>query len=271
MNATDTKKLSPAQREVYEHYNEVARASQVLDNSQAHHYTCEQAEALPQAACSASRGCGNPLSKAELRSGERVLDLGSGGGIDTLIAAQQVGRKGHVYGLDMSPDMLELARRNAAEAGAKNVSFLEGMLEAIPLPDASVDVVTSNCVINLCDDKAAVLREAFRVLVPGGRFLVADMVLLRPELPPAQARAAATILGCTNGVLAVQEYTRIMEDAGFIQVSVELRASAPWRQLEEKAAKHGREALLASLDPRQAHDAIASAYISGRKASESAR
>jgi SAM-dependent methyltransferase len=265
MSEAAREQLSESQREVYQHYGEVARAADELDNSQIHHYAPEQAEALPQAACSASRGCGNPLSQLSLQPGERLLDLGCGGGIDALLAARQVGESGHVYGLDMSPDMLELARRNAEEADATNISFLEGMLEAIPLPDASVDVVSSNCVINLCDDKSAVLREAFRVLASGGRFLVADM-LLCSELPAAQVRAAATIVGCTNGLLSAEEYRSTMAAVGFSEVSIEIRARVPWRQLEEKAAKHQRQPLLAHLDPQQVHDAIASAYISGRKA-----
>jgi ubiquinone/menaquinone biosynthesis C-methylase UbiE len=193
------------------------------------------------------------------------LDLGCGGGIDVLLAARQVGGSGHVYGLDMTPEMLALAERNAAEAAVSNVSFIGGLIEDIPLPSGSVDVVTSNCVINLSDDKGAVLREAWRVLVPGGRIVVADIVLERPGLPAAMRRAAACILGCTNDVLTIREYEGLMREAGFGEVVVEPYRRSSWQSLEAKAERRGQQALLAQLDPQQVDDALASAYITGRK------
>jgi SAM-dependent methyltransferase len=165
----------------------------------------------------------------------------------------------------MTPEMLELARRNAAESAVTNVSFISGFIEDIPLPDASVDVVTSNCVINLSDDKGAVLREAWRVLAPKGRFIVADMILEKPDLPASMRKTAAFILGCTNDVLSVGEYDALMRKAGFVEVSIEPWRRAPWRSFETRANKHGQEALLAQLDPRQVHDALASAYVRGHK------
>ncbi|MDR1184108.1 MAG: methyltransferase domain-containing protein [Coriobacteriales bacterium] len=265
MNPIQSTELSESQRTVREHYGEVACHADQLNNSQAHHYSTTDQEALPVQACSASRGCGNPLTQAELREGERVLDLGCGGGIDVLLAAPQVGSSGHIYGLDMTPEMLELAKRNAVEGAVTNVSFISGFIENIPLPDGSVDVVTSNCVINLSDDKGAVLREAWRVLAPKGRFIVADMILEKPELPASMRKTAAFILGCTNDVLTIDEYANLMQKAGFVEVYIEPWHRTPWRSFETKANKHGQETLLAQLDPQQVHDALASAYIRGRK------
>ncbi|MDR2197063.1 MAG: methyltransferase domain-containing protein [Coriobacteriales bacterium] len=257
--------LSQSQRRIREHYGAVAGNAEALDNSQIHHYSRSEQQRLPYSACSVSRGCGNPLSRAALKPGERVLDLGCGGGIDVLLAAEQVGRSGCIYGLDMTSEMLELARRNAAQAGVKNVSFIQGLIEDIPLANGAVDVVISNCVINLSDEKASVLREAWRVLAPGGRFVVADVVLVRPELPPAMRTAAAIILGCTNGVLTVGEYEALMTEIGFEGVLVEAHHSTPWQRLEDKAKRQGQNDLLADLDPQLAHEALAAAYIFGEK------
>jgi SAM-dependent methyltransferase len=261
--------LSAAQRAIRAHYGEVAAQAPAaaLDFGQACHYAYsdEQRSALPSQACSASRGCGNPLARADLREGERVLDLGCGGGIDVLLAAPQVGAGGHIYGLDMTPRMLDLARDNATAAGVDNVSFISGLIENVPLPDAAVDVVTSNCVINLSDDKLAVLREAYRVLVSGGRFVVADMVLVRPELPAEQRARAASLVGCTNGVLTVEEYRELMEAAGFVEIAVEPYAALSWENVAAKATQRGREDELAALDPRLVHQALAAAYVFGRK------
>jgi SAM-dependent methyltransferase len=265
MKPSQSVELSESQRTIREHYGEVACRADQLNNSQAHHYSVTDQDALPVQACSASRGCGNPLAQARLQEGERVLDLGCGGGIDVLLAAPQVGSSGHIYGLDMTPEMLELAEHNAAENAVTNVSFISGFIEDIPLPDSSVDVVTSNCVINLSDDKGAVLREAWRVLVSGGRFIVADMILEKPELPASMRKIAAFILGCTNDVLTVDAYTDLMRKAGFTEISIEPYRRTPWRSLETKANKQGQEALLAQLEPQQVHDAIVSAYIKGHK------
>jgi L-amino acid N-acyltransferase YncA/2-polyprenyl-3-methyl-5-hydroxy-6-metoxy-1,4-benzoquinol methylase len=175
---------------------------------------------LPGGALRASLGCGNPVAVAELRAGETVLDLGSGGGIDVLLSARRVGPYGKVYGLDASPDMIELARRNAAEAGAANVEFLHGTIEDIPLPGQAVDVIISNCVVNLSDDKAAVLAEAFRVLRPGGRLGISDMV----TDDPVRRGAAERRVGCEAGALSVPEYRDLLLATGFVGATITLTA-----------------------------------------------
>jgi arsenite methyltransferase len=175
--------------------------------------------ALPDAAVLASLGCGNPLAVADLRPGERVLDLGSGGGIDVLLSAQRVGPEGFAYGLDMTDEMLELARRNAAEAGATNVEFRKGEIEAIPLPDSAVDVVISNCVVNLSADKAAVLREVARVLRPGGRIGISDVVADDTLTPPERA-TRGSYAGCIAGALSFTEYRAGLEAVGLVDIDV---------------------------------------------------
>jgi arsenite methyltransferase len=180
---------------------------------------------LPEQAVQASLGCGNPLAVAELRDGERVLDLGSGGGIDVLLSARRVGPSGFAYGVDMTDEMLELARANAAKAGAVNVEFLKGEIEALPLPDAAVDVVISNCVINLSTDKPAVLAEMFRVLVPGGRIGISDVVAA-DHMSPADRAAAGSYVGCIAGALTRAEYLAGLAAAGFTGASVRFTAQA---------------------------------------------
>src|SRR3990172_8573926 len=175
---------------------------------------------IPAAAVLASLGCGNPTALAELRPGETVLDLGSGGGIDVLLSAQRVGPTGKAYGLDMTDEMLALARANQRAAGVENVEFLKGDIEAIPLPDASVDVIISNCVINLSADKGQVLREAFRVLKPGGRFAVSDIVI-RGAMPEAVKQNMELWVGCVAGALEDQEYRRLLAAAGFGAIEIE--------------------------------------------------
>jgi SAM-dependent methyltransferase len=175
---------------------------------------------LPETAVLASLGCGNPTAVAELREGETVLDLGSGGGIDVLLSAKRVGPAGTAYGLDMTDEMLALARRNAAEAGATNVHFLKGEIEAIPLAADSVDVVISNCVVNLSTDKPAVLREVFRVLAPGGRVGISDVVA-EDRLSPAERAERGSYAGCIAGALAKGEYEAGLAEAGFEAISVE--------------------------------------------------
>ncbi|MDZ7779967.1 MAG: arsenite methyltransferase [Gemmatimonadota bacterium] len=175
---------------------------------------------LPEKAVLASLGCGNPTALAELSEGEVVLDLGSGGGIDVLLSARRVGPTGKAYGLDMTDEMLELARHNAREAGATNVEFLKGDIEQIPLPDESVDVIISNCVINLSADKGRVLREAVRVLKPGGRFAVSDVVV-RGDIPPELRRSMELWVGCVAGALEEREFERLLREAGFENPSLE--------------------------------------------------
>ena len=183
-------------------------------------YDEAQTEGLPAEAVLASLGCGNPTALAELREGEVVLDLGSGGGIDVLLSARRVGTTGKAYGLDMTDDMLALARENQRKAGVENVEFLKGEIEAIPLPGNAVDVIISNCVINLSADKKKVLAEAFRVLRPGGRFAVSDIVL-RGELPEAAERSLALWTGCVAGALQEDQYRSLLTEAGFENVEVE--------------------------------------------------
>jgi arsenite methyltransferase len=184
-----------------------------------------ETDGLPEEAVLASLGCGNPIAVADLREGERVLDLGSGGGIDVLLSARRIGPSGFAYGVDMTDDMLELARRNAAKAGAQNVEFLKGQIEDLPLPDASVDVVISNCVINLSVDKPAVLAEMFRVLVPGGRIGISDMVA-EDHMSPADRAAVGSYAGCIAGALTRAEYLDWLTAAGFAGASVTFTAAA---------------------------------------------
>jgi arsenite methyltransferase len=178
-----------------------------------------ETDGLPEEAVLASLGCGNPLAVAELHEGERVLDLGSGGGIDVLLSARRVGPAGRAYGVDMTDDMLTLARANAAKAGATNVEFLKGEIEAVPLPDAAVDVVISNCVINLSTDKPAVLAETFRVLVPGGRIGISDVVA-EDHMTQADRAAAGSYVACIAGALTRSEYLAGLAAAGFSDASV---------------------------------------------------
>jgi arsenite methyltransferase len=183
-------------------------------------YSETEAAEIPEAAVLASLGCGNPTALAQLNAGEVVLDLGSGGGIDVLLSARRVGRTGFAYGLDMTDQMLELAEKNRVEAGAENVKFLKGHIEEIPLPDNSVDVIISNCVINLSADKDQVLREAFRVLKPGGRFAVSD-VIVDGELPEAVRADMEMYVGCVAGALEHNEYLEKLGAAGFVDASIE--------------------------------------------------
>src|SRR5581483_8186954 len=186
-------------------------------------YSDAETSGLPAEAIAASLGCGNPTALLALEPGETVLDLGSGGGIDVLLSARRVGPRGKVYGLDMTDEMLALARENQRKAGATNVEFLKGTIETIPLPDNSVDVIISNCVINLSRDKDAVLREAFRVLRPGGRFAVSDVVV-RGDVPAEIRRSMELWVGCIAGALEEGEYAAKLRAAGFADVEVE-----PWR------------------------------------------
>jgi ubiquinone/menaquinone biosynthesis C-methylase UbiE len=183
-------------------------------------YSAEQRGELPDAALLASLGCGNPTAVAELHEGETVLDLGSGGGIDVILSAKRVGPTGVAYGLDMTDEMLALARRNAAEAGVTNVHFLKGVIEQVPLPAESVDVVISNCVINLSVDKAAVLTEIARVLKPGGRVGVSDVVA-EDHLSADERAERGSYVGCIAGALSRSEYVAGLEASGFEEVSVE--------------------------------------------------
>jgi len=214
-------------------------------------YDGRDTDNLPAEAVRASLGCGNPTAMIDLGPGQTVLDLGSGGGIDVLLSAKRVGPTGKVYGLDMTDEMLSLARENQRKAGATNVEFLKGEIEAIPLPDASVDVIISNCVINLSADKDRVLREAFRVLTPGGRLAVSDVVV-RGHVPDDIRRSVELWIGCVAGALEEIQYRDKLIAAGFTGISIE-----PWRVYN--VADIG-------IDPdRVAKDAFASAFIRAEK------
>lgn len=184
-------------------------------------YSEAETQGIPVEALLASLGCANPMALANINPGEVVLDLGSGGGIDVLLSAKRVGPTGKAYGLDMTDEMLALAEKNKAEAGAENVEFLKGEIESIPLPDCSVDVIISNCVINLSTDKDQVLQEAFRVLKPGGRFAVADIVLTRPVSDTVKTHVGLWA-GCVAGALEINEYQSKLQDAGFTDAGVEI-------------------------------------------------
>lgn len=187
-------------------------------------YESLDAEELPSEAVLASLGCGNPIAVADLNAGETVLDLGSGGGIDVLLSAKRVGPTGKAYGLDMTDEMLELANKNKAEAGVDNVEFLKGYIEEVPLPDSTVDVVISNCVINLAADKQAVFREMFRVLKPGGRVGVSDVVAA-DELTTEQRAERGSYVGCIAGALSFAEYRAGLAEAGFTAVDLQVTHS----------------------------------------------
>ncbi len=220
-------------------------------------YSDTELNNLPIAAALASRGCGNPTALAELHVGEKVLDLGSGGGIDVLLSAQRVGPTGFAYGLDMTDAMLEVAERNRIEAGATNVAFLKGIIEAIPLPDESVDVVISNCVINLSADKSQVLREAYRVLNPGGRFAVSDIVI-QGSLPAIIQQDMEAWAGCIAGALEEETYRGLLTQAGFTGIEIEVTRHYGLQEVAESGASSAIVALSQSE-----RDELEGTFVSG--------
>jgi SAM-dependent methyltransferase len=224
-------------------------------------YSATETAGLPEDAVAVSLGCGNPTALVDLQPGQTVLDLGSGGGIDVLLSAKRVGPTGKVYGLDMTGDMLALARENQRKAGVTNVEFLEGTIEAIPLPDQSVDVIISNCVINLSVDKDTVLREAFRVLKPNGRFAVSDVVI-RGEMPAEIPRSMELWSGCVAGALRDDEYVAKLHAVGFADVDLE-----PWRvyQVTDARAFLAESGLDVDRIAPQIDGKVASAFIRARK------
>ncbi len=224
-------------------------------------YRAEDRAQVPERALEASLGCGNPTALARLNAGETVLDLGSGGGIDVLLSARRVGPGGKAYGLDMTGEMLALARENQRQAGIANAEFLRGEIENIPLPDASVDVVISNCVINLSADKDRVLREAFRVLKPGGRFAVSDVVV-RGEAPEAARRSMELWIGCIAGALEQRDYAAKLARAGFTDIEFEITRVYRVEDARQFLAAAGvdAEAIAAQVDSK-----FASAFIRARK------
>ena len=224
-------------------------------------YHQSETAGLPEGAVLASLGCGNPTALAELKPGETVLDLGSGGGIDVLLSARRVGPTGKAYGLDMTDDMLALARENQRKAGVSNVEFLKGEIENVPLPDNSVDVIISNCVINLSSDKRKTLKEAFRVLKPGGRFAVSDVVC-RGEIPAPVRRSMELWVGCVAGALEENEYRALLAEAGFKDVGVE-----PTRiyQFEDARAILEGVGLDAEVLAREVTGRVMGAFVRARK------
>jgi arsenite methyltransferase len=210
-------------------------------------YSLDETSAIPEDALAASLGCGNPTALASLAPGEVVLDLGSGGGIDVLLSARRVGPTGFAYGLDMTDEMLALAEKNRARQGATNVKFLKGQIEAIPLPDNTVDVVISNCVINLSGDKARVIGEAFRVLKPGGRFAVSDVVA-QGEVPLDLRRDMEAWVGCIAGALEETEYRHLLAEAGFRDVDLEVTRVYDPREIAERARGRWDESAFARFD-----------------------
>jgi arsenite methyltransferase len=224
-------------------------------------YSLDQMAELPEKAVLASLGCGNPTALAELSPGETVLDLGSGGGIDVLLSAKRVGPEGKAYGLDMTDEMLALARENQAKAGVKNVEFLKGEIENIPLPENTVDVIISNCVINLSGDKDSVLREAFRVLRAGGRFAVSDIVVLG-DVPADVRKSVELWTGCVAGALHQDEYCTKLKNAGFEQVDIEPTRIYQGQDIRNLLAGTGLNAdsIISKVDGK-----FASAFIRARK------
>ena len=223
-------------------------------------YSDTDAAQIPEAALLASLGCGNPTALAQLNPGEVVLDLGSGGGIDVLLSAKRVGPTGFAYGLDMTDEMLALAERNKSEAGAKNVAFLKGHIEEIPLPNNSIDVLISNCVINLSADKDQVLREAFRVLKPGGRFAVSDVVV-DGEIPDAVRHDMESYVGCVAGALERNDYLDRLVRAGFAEASIEPTRRYMFADLQASACSAEAIAALPESDRAALDGRIMGAFI----------
>ncbi len=226
-------------------------------------YNSAELGELPVAAALASLGCGNPTALAELKPGERVLDLGSGGGIDVLLSARRVGPTGFAYGLDMTDAMLELAERNRVEAGVENVRFLKGVIENIPLEAGSVDVVISNCVINLSADKGQVLREAYRVLAPGGRFAVSDVVFMG-HFPQAIRADLEAWAGCIAGALEEDTYRRLLSEAGFVDIEIEVTRRYSMQDVAASGAS-ASVAVLTDAERAELEGKFVSAFVRARK------
>ncbi|CAI4030760.1 Arsenite methyltransferase [Nitrospira tepida] len=238
-----------------------------LDPITSNLYGAHETDGLPTEALAASLGCGNPTALAELHPGETVLDLGSGGGIDVLLSAKRVGPSGKVYGIDMTDEMLALARENQAKAGVANVEFLKGEIEAIPLPDQSVDVIISNCVINLSGEKERVLAEAFRVLRPGGRLAVSDIVV-RGAVPAEIKKSMELWAGCVAGALEESEYRRLLAKAGFQDITIE--PTRIYRAEDAREFLAGMEADVARI-AAAVDGTFMSAFVRAEKPADSAR
>lgn len=227
-------------------------------------YTEEYLKDLPEDALKASIGCANPIFLANIQEGETVLDLGSGGGIDVFISAKYAGKTGKVYGLDMTDEMLELANANKAKSGFQNVEFIKGYIEDVPLEDSEVDVITSNCVINLSDDKRAVLKEAYRVLKEGGRVAIADVVELKSVRPDLRNNAQLWV-GCISGALSIETYKQILSDVGFKKIEITVVDSYTTDFLRNFAEEKGLQFDLSDADMKEIDNAFASAYVKAYK------
>ena len=224
-------------------------------------YDAEQEGQVPDLALKASLGCGNPTALADLKAGETVLDLGSGGGIDVLLSARRVGPRGRAFGLDMTDEMLALAEENKRKSGLQNVTFLKGDIDHIPLPDNSIDVIISNCVINLSGDKDRVLREAFRVLKPGGRFAVSDVVV-HGQVPPSIRKSMELWVGCVAGALSDSDYRTKLQTAGFTDITIE----DTWiYRVDDARAFLTAEALDVETLARDVEGKFASAFVRATK------
>jgi arsenite methyltransferase len=230
-------------------------------------YSDAEAGEVPDTALKASLGCGNPTALAELKPGETVLDLGSGGGIDVILSARRVGPTGKAYGLDMTDEMLALADENKRKSGVTNVEFLKGQIESVPLPDNSVDVIISNCVVNLSADKDRVLREAFRVLKPGGRFAISDVVV-RGEIPWALRRSIELWVGCVAGALSEDEYRSKLAAAGFGDIEIETTRAYDVEDARAFLAQSGLDAFAPLVDSMAplVTGKVTSAFVRARKA-----
>ena len=265
---------------VNQHYAEVANNVRAITQdenqscSSASSCSCKDARRLypeqvidgvPQATLLASRGCGNPFDRTCLKEGDTVLDLGCGGGIDVLLAAQKVGESGHVTGVDMTEEMLQIARENQALTNITNVDFVQGYLEHLPFDDNSFDCVISNCVINLCEDKSKVLAEALRVLKPLGCFVVADIAFDSAYYQAQSVDSAAAILGCTSGVLDIQQYRGILNQLGFLSSNIEIYRRYPYETLQEKAQQKGLQQDLAAYSPQYIDNAFCGVYVTAYK------
>jgi SAM-dependent methyltransferase len=227
-------------------------------------YSAEFIEGIPIEAINASLGCANPLVLANLQPGETVLDLGSGGGIDVLISSKYVGETGKAYGLDMTDEMLELANWNKAKSGVKNVEFIKGYIEDIPLEDETVDVVTSNCVINLSENKEAVIKEAYRVLKKGGRFAIADIIELKP-IPNEVRQSVQMWVGCISGALKVHEYEKILKEAGFTDIEITPVNIYTKEIIKSLAESNQLEQIYNQLDEAAVDGAFAGAHVKAYK------
>ena len=227
-------------------------------------YRAEDLANLPENAVRASLGCANPVALANLQPGETVLDLGSGGGMDVLLSARLVGETGKAYGLDMTDDMLRLANRNLKKSGLKNVEFRKGYLESIPLENESVDVITSNCVINLTEDKFAALSEAYRVLKKGGRLAIADIVQLKP-VPESVKKSIELWVGCVSGALTLEAYQETLQRAGFTQIEILPVNVYDKSMIEEIARDQKLEGMYTAQDADLLDGAFASAHVKARK------